>query len=145
MNIEIRFAAPWNISSHQRNPSVLQLSAEINLQLPTNDKLRLDQDLKALLTPDDGIRAVLLRHIDDLLSGDVFERLRLLFAYCDGENPRVAHRLIIMTAASHSTNENDLREAFKEHWPKEHDFIDALMSRISGHTLYVQADQRSIC
>ena len=127
------------------NPSLLQLSSEINLQLPSNDKLRLDQDLESLLTPDDSMRAVLLRHVDDLSSADSFERLRLLFAYCDGENPRVPNRLIIMTAASRSTDENELREAFKDRWPKEHDFIDALMSRISGHTLYVQADQKSIC
>jgi hypothetical protein len=73
------------------------------------------------------------------------EQLRLLFAYCDGENPVIPHRLIIMTATSNSENENELREKLKTRFPNEHDFIDALMSRISGHTLYVQKDQQSIC
>jgi len=48
-----------------------------------------------------------------------------------------------MTATS--TSENELRENFKTRLPNEHDFIDALMSRISGHTLYVEKDQKSIC
>jgi hypothetical protein len=51
----------------------------------------------------------------------------------------------MMTATSHSKNENELRENFKTHLPNEHDFIDALMSRISGHTLYLEKDQKSIC
>ena len=57
----------------------------------------------------------------------------------------IPHRLIIMTATSNSDNESELREKFKIRWPTQHDFIDALMSRISGHTLYVQKDQKSIC
>jgi hypothetical protein len=50
-----------------------------------------------------------------------------------------------MTATSNSKNERELRENYKTIWPNEHDFIDALMSRISGHTLYVETDQKSIC
>jgi hypothetical protein len=73
------------------------------------------------------------------------DQLRLLFAYCDGENPVIPHRLIIMTATSGSKNENELRANFKTRFPNEHDFVDALMSRISGHTLYLEKDQKSIC
>jgi hypothetical protein len=50
-----------------------------------------------------------------------------------------------MTATSDSKSESDLRENFKNRLPDEHDFIDALMSRISGHTLYLEKDQKSIC
>jgi hypothetical protein len=49
------------------------------------------------------------------------------------------------TSDSDSENENELREKFKTRFPNEHDFVDALMSRISGHTLYVEKDQQSIC
>ncbi|CAF0828899.1 unnamed protein product [Rotaria sp. Silwood1] len=122
-----------------------KISTEINLQLHRGGKLQLDSNLKSLLSTGGAIRAVLLRHIDDNSSNDAFERLRLLFAYCDGENPVIPHRLIIMTASSNSIDETELREKFKIRWPKEHDFIDALMSRISGHTLYVDNDQKSIC
>jgi hypothetical protein len=118
---------------------------EIDLKSHHSGKLKLDSNLKSLLGPGDGIRAVLLRHIDNNPSDDAFDQLRLLFAYCDGENPVIPHRLIIMTATSNDINENELRERFKTRWPKEHDFIDALMSRISGHTLYVEKDQKSIC
>ncbi|CAF0822218.1 unnamed protein product [Rotaria sordida] len=122
-----------------------QISTEIDLQSHRGGKLRLDSNLKYLLSAGGDIRAVLLRHIDDNSSSDAFERLRLLFAYCDGENPVIPHRLIIMTATSDSVDETELREKFKIRWPKEHDFVDALMSRISGHTLYVENDQKSIC
>ncbi len=50
-----------------------------------------------------------------------------------------------MTATSDSKNENELRANFKTRFPNEHDFVDALMSRISGHTLYLEKDQKSIC
>jgi len=51
-----------------------------------------------------------------------------------------------MTATTgNGRDESELREKFKTRLPKEHDFIDALMSRISGHTLYVEKDQESIC
>jgi len=50
-----------------------------------------------------------------------------------------------MTAASISESENELREKYKTRLPHQHDFIDALMSRISGHALYVDKDQKSIC
>lgn len=50
-----------------------------------------------------------------------------------------------MTATSHGKTENDLRQQFQNRWPNEHDFIDALMSRISGHTLHLSDDQQSIC
>ncbi len=84
-----------------------------------------------------------MRHIDHNSSDNTLERARLLFAYCDGENPVIPHRLIIMTATSKS--ENELREKFKTLWSNEHDFVDALMSRISGHTLYIENNQKSIC
>ncbi|CAF2420262.1 unnamed protein product [Rotaria sp. Silwood2] len=122
-----------------------KISTEIDLQSHRGGKLQLDLNLKFLLSAGGDIRAVLLRHIDDNLSDDAFERLRLLFAYCDGENPVIPHRLIIMTATSNSVDESELREKFKIRWPKEHDFVDALMSRISGHTLYIDNDRRSIC
>lgn len=50
-----------------------------------------------------------------------------------------------MTATSISETEDELRQLYKNKLPTEHDFIDALMSRISGHTLYVEKDQKSIC
>lgn len=50
-----------------------------------------------------------------------------------------------MTATTTNGTEDELRETFKTHWPKEHDFVDALMSRISGHTLFVDKEQKSIC
>ena len=105
----------------------------------------MDRDLQLLFKPGSDIQAVLLRHIDDNSSSDAFERARLLFAYCDGENPVVPHRLIIMTATSETSHESELRERFKEYWSTEHDFVDALMSRISGHTLFVGEDQLPIC
>jgi hypothetical protein len=124
---------------------LLQLSTEINLRSHPGGKLQLDSDLKSLLGSDDVIRSVLLRHIDDNPSNDAIDQLRLLFAYCDGENPVIPHRLIIMTATSNSINESELRTNFKNKWPKDHDFVDALMSRISGHTVYIPDDQKSIC
>ncbi|CAF1083998.1 unnamed protein product [Adineta ricciae] len=120
-------------------------STEIDLKSHRGGKLRLDQDLQLLFKSGSDIQAVLLRHIDDNSSSDAFERARLLFAYCDGENPVVPHRLIIMTATSETPHESELRERFKEYWPIEHDFVDALMSRISGHTLFVDEEQSSIC
>ncbi|CAF0802756.1 unnamed protein product [Adineta ricciae] len=120
-------------------------STEIDLKSHRGGKLQLDQDLQLLFKSGSDIQAVLLRHIDDNSSSDAFERARLLFAYCDGENPVVPHRLIIMTATSETPHESELRERFKEYWPSEHDFVDALMSRISGHTLFVDEDQLSIC
>jgi len=122
-----------------------QISTEIDLRSHRGGKLTLDSNLRTLLTTTDAIRAVLLRHIDDIRSNDAYEQIRLLFAYCDGENPVIPHRLIIMTATSNSKTETELRENFKTRWPNEHDFIDALMSRISGHTLHVEKDQKSIC
>ncbi|CAF3112995.1 unnamed protein product [Rotaria socialis] len=120
-----------------------KVSTEINLPSYLGDKIRLDTNMKSLLQTGDTIRALLLRHIDNTLSNDGFEQLRLLFAYCDGENPVISNRLIIMTATS--LDESELREKFKIHWPQEHDFVDALMARISGHTLFVENDQKSIC
>lgn len=101
--------------------------------------------MKTLLNTTDGTRAVLLRNIGDTRVEDALNQLRLLFAYCDGENPVIRHRLFIMTAASDSTTEDGLRQKFKNYWPQEHDFVDALMSRISGHTLYLSEEQNSIC
>jgi hypothetical protein len=124
---------------------LFQVSTEIDLQSHRGGKQKLDSNLRSLLKPDGAIRAVLLRRIDSNPSDDAFDQLRLLFAYCDGENPVVPHRLIIMTATSNNMNESELRENFKTRWPKEHDFVDALMSRISGHTLYIEKDQKSIC
>lgn len=92
-----------------------------------------------------GMRAVLLRHINNQKSNNALEQLRLLFAYCDGENPAIPNRLIIMTAATQSHNEREFHEELKSHWVKEHDFIDALMSRISGLTLHVEKGQQPIC
>lgn len=57
----------------------------------------------------------------------------------------IPNRLIIMTATSKTQDERELRESFKTRWPNEHDFVDALMSRISGHTLFVEDGQKSIC
>ena len=88
-------------------------------------------------------QAVLLRGIDHIPSKYLLERLRLLFGYCDGENPVISNRLFILTASS--TADNDLRQTFKAQLPAEHDFVDALMSRISGHTIYLENDQQSIC
>ncbi|CAM4772315.1 unnamed protein product [Rotaria magnacalcarata] len=116
---------------------------EINLPSYLGNKIRLDTTMKSLLQTGDTTRALLLRHIDNTLSNDGFEQLRLLFAYCDGENPVISNRLIIMTATS--LGESELREKFKTRWPQEHDFVDALMARISGHTLFVENDQKSIC
>lgn len=50
-----------------------------------------------------------------------------------------------MTATSRGKTEDDLRQKFKIRWPHEHDFVDALMARISGHTLHLSEDQKSIC
>jgi len=55
----------------------------------------------------------------------------------------ISNRLFILTASS--TADNDLRQTFKAQLPAEHDFVDALMSRISGHTIYLENDQQSIC
>ena len=115
----------------------------MDLQSHRGGKLRLDSDLKMLLSEGDTIRAIILRHIDNDDSQDALELLRLLFAYCDGESPVIPNRLIMMTATS--TDEKELREKFKTRWPKEHEFIDALMSRISGHTLYIESGKTSIC
>ncbi|UJR27605.1 hypothetical protein I4U23_008886 [Adineta vaga] len=122
-----------------------EVPTEIDLRSHRGGKLQLDKNLRSLLSPGGSIRAVLLRHIDDQSTSDAFDRTRLLFAYCDGENPVVPHRLIIMTATSTSQDESELRENFKTSWPNEHDYVDALMSRISGHTLFVEKDQKSIC
>ncbi|CAF1140078.1 unnamed protein product [Adineta steineri] len=119
------------------------ISTEIDLRSHHGGKLQLDSKLRSLLGPGGAIRAVLLRQIDDNSSDDAIEQARLLFAYCDGENPVIPHRLIIMTAATNS--EKELREKFKTRWPQEHDFVDALFSRISGHTFSVDNDQKSIC
>ena len=100
-------------------------------------------ELESLLLRGEDIRAVLLRHIDHVHSDEGFEKLRLLFGYCDGENPVIPHRLIIMTATG--KNDRDLRAKYQKDWPREHDFIDALMSRISGHTLYIPPEQPSLC
>jgi hypothetical protein len=110
-----------------------------------DDKFQLDADLQSLLSQGDRVKAVVVRHIDDLTSVNQIEQLRLLFAYCDGENPKISERLIIMTASSDNSNESDLRDKYRNHWPNEHDFIDALMSRISGHTIFIRDDQSSIC
>ena len=129
----------------QINNYLFQTSAEIDLNSRRGDKLVLDNKLRSLLGPDGTKQAVLLRGIDDIPADDAFDQLRLLFAYCDGENPVFPNRLIIMTAYTNNPHESELREKYKTRWPKEHDFIDALMSRISGHTLYVEKDQKSIC
>ncbi|CAF1061859.1 unnamed protein product [Adineta steineri] len=119
------------------------ISTEIDLRSHHGGKIQLDSKLRSLLGPGGTIRAVLLRQIDDNSSDDAIEQARLLFAYCDGENPVIPHRLIIMTATDNS--EKELREKFKTRWPTEHDFVDALFSRISGHTFFVDNDQKSIC
>ena len=119
------------------------MSTEIDLPTHGGGKLELDSKLKSLLARGEEVRAVLLRHIDHVHSDDGIEQLRLLFAYCDGENPVIPHRLIIMTATG--KNERDLRSKYQNGWPREYDFIDALMSRISGHTLYIPAEQQSLC
>ncbi|CAF1140060.1 unnamed protein product [Adineta steineri] len=119
------------------------ISTEIDLRSHHGGKLQLDSKLRSLLGPGGAIRAVLLRQIDDNSSDDAIEQARLLFAYCDGENPVIPHRLIIMTAPDNS--EKELREKFKTRWPTEHDFVDALFSRISGHTFSADNDQKSIC
>ena len=101
----------------------------------------MDTHLQKLLKPDESILGVLLRNIDNLSSEHALERSRLLFSYCDGENPKISGRLIIMTA----TDGTDLRERFKSTWTTERDFVDPLMARISGNTIVIPPDQEKIC
>ena len=114
---------------------------EIDFRNDATTKLDIDNYLLHLLKPDETIIGVLIRNIDNLSSKHSLERARLLFAYCDGENPKVPNRLIIMTASA----DGELRQKFAEKWVNETDFVDPLMARISGNTVTISSDEESIC
>jgi len=114
---------------------------EIDFRNDATTKLDIDNYLLRLLKPDETIIGVLIRNIDNLSSKHSLERARLLFAYCDGENPKVPNRLIIMTASA----DGELRQKFAEKWVDETDFVDPLMARISGNTVTISSDEKSIC